>query len=101
MVKTQKQTTVKVRLDTGDQIQFLHDKSGLSKTQLLAEIVGAIFQIACTFSSVNFEYEYNISNSQVTVSIQGKNNLQSGSFEVPSTTSNAKVDKEVQKRLKK
>ena len=101
MTKKQKQATIKVRCDTGDQIRFLHDKSGLSTTQLMSELVGSIFQIGCTFSSINFEYEYDITNRQVTISLKGKNNLQSGSFEVPSSTSNKTVDSMVEKRLKK
>jgi hypothetical protein len=101
MAKILKQSTIKVRSETGDQIRFLHYKSGLSTTQLLAEIIDSVFQIGCTFSSINFEYEYDITNSQVTISLKGKNNLKSGSFEIPSTTSNKKVDKMIAKRVKK
>jgi hypothetical protein len=100
MAKTQKQTTIKVRCDTGDQIRFLHKKSGLSTTQLMSELVGSVFQIGCTFSSINFDYEYDITNSQVTISLKGKNNLKSGSFEIPSYTSNRKVDQMVKKKVK-
>lgn len=101
MAKNKKQAPIKVRADTADQIRFLADKSGLSMTQLLSEVVGAIFNVGCTFKSINFEYEYDITNSQVTVSVKGKNNLESGSFEVPSNTSNKTVDSMIAKRLKK
>lgn len=75
MAKKQNQATVKVRDETYDQIRFLSDKSGLSKTQLLSEVIGAVFQIACTYDSINYEYSYDISSSEVTVSIHGKNRL--------------------------
>ena len=55
-------------------------KSGLSMTETLSEIIGAVFQISCTFDKLNLEYEYDISNAQVLISAKGKNNLKSGSF---------------------
>ena len=101
MVKNKKQTPIKVRIDTGDQIRFISAKSGLSITETLSEIIGSVFQISCTFSNLNLEYEYDISKAQVLITAKGKNNLQSGSFEIPSTTSDKKVDKMIAKRLKK
>jgi hypothetical protein len=101
MAKNNKQTPIKVRIDTGDQIRFLSAKSGLSITETLSEIINSVFQISCTFDKLNLEYEYDISNAQVLISAKGKNKLKSGSFEVPSTTSDKKVDKMIAKRLKR
>jgi len=101
MAKIKEQAPIKVRENTADQIRFLAEKSGLSTTQLLSEVIGAIFQIGCTFDSIHFEYKYDTTNSQVTVSIKGRNKLKSGSFEVPITTSNKTVDNQIKKRLKK
>lgn len=101
MTKNKKQSPIKVRSDTADQIRFLSAKSGLSMTETLSEIIGSVFQISCTFSNLNLEYEYDISKAQVLISAKGKNNLTSGSFEVPSTTSDKTVDRMVKKRLKK
>ena len=75
MTKTNKATSIKLRTETYDQIRFLSDKSGLSKTQLVAEIFDAIFNVGCTYESLNFEYLFDISRTQVTVALSGKNNL--------------------------
>lgn len=99
MTKTKKQSPIKVRIDTAQQIRFLSEKSGLSMTQLLSEVIGAIFNIGCVFKSINFEYEYDISNAQITITIKGKSNLEIGSFDVPITTSNKVIDKKIAKRL--
>jgi hypothetical protein len=101
MVKNNKQSPIKVRTDTAQQIRFIAEKSGLSMTETLSEIIGAVFQVSCTFSNLNLEYEYDISNAQVLITAKGKNNLQSGSFEIPSTASDKKVDKMIAKRVKK
>ena len=99
MAQNKKQSPIKVRMDTADQIRFLSAKSGLSMTETLSEIIGAVFQISCTFSNLNLEYEYDISKAQVLISAKGKNNLQSGSFDVDSKISNKKVDQMVKKKL--
>lgn len=70
-------------------------------TQVLAEIIDAVFTVGCTFSTLNLSYDFEISESRVTISVEGKNNLQSGSFEVPSNTSDRKANKMIAKRLKK
>lgn len=101
MKQTKKQAPIKVRADTADQIRFLSDKSGLSMTQVLAEIIEAVFTIAVTYSKLNLSYEYEISESRVTIQVEGKNNLQSGIFQVPSSTSNEQVDREIKKVSKK
>ena len=101
MVKHTKQAPIKVRTDTAQQIRFLSEKSHLSMTQVLAEIIDAVFTVGCTFATLNLSYDFEISESKVTISVGGKNNLQSGSFEVPSTTSDKKVDKMIAKRLKR
>lgn len=100
MDEKQKQSTVKVRIETGQEIKFLSDKSGLSQTQLLAEVFDALFNIAVTFKSINFEYEYDVTNAQVTISIHGKRNLEIGSFNVPSSTDSETVDKMIKKKVK-
>jgi len=88
-------------LDTGDQIKFLSDKSGLSRTQLLAEVFDAIFNVACTFSALNFNYDFCITESKVTITCEGKNNLTSGSITVNESVTDKEVDKMIAKRLKK
>jgi len=94
-----KQAPIKVRSETADQIRFLSDKSGLSMTQLLAEIVGAVFQVACTFSALNLSYDYCITENRVTITCEGKSNLQSGSFSVSDLTSEKQVDKQIKKKV--
>jgi hypothetical protein len=99
MAQNKKQSPIKVRSVTADQIRFISEKSGLSMTQVLAEIIGNVFQICCTYSNLNLSYDFEITESKVTIQCEGKNNLQSGSFEVPSKTSNETVDKMVKVRL--
>jgi hypothetical protein len=100
MVKIKKQAPIKVRSDTAEQIRFLAAKSGLSMTQILSEIVGSVFQIACTYSALNLSYDYEISESRVTITCEGKNNLKSGSFQVNDSTSEKEVDNQIKKRGK-
>ena len=72
MVENNKQSSLKVRNETYDQIRFLTEKSGISKAQLIAEVFEAIFCVACTFGSLNFEYDYDLSNSKVSINVSGK-----------------------------
>ena len=90
MTKTNKATSIKLRTETYDQIRFLSDKSGLSKTQLVAEIFDAIFNVGCTYESLNFEYLFDISRTQVTVALSGKNNLHVKEFKHPEASKEAK-----------
>ena len=101
MTQINKQTPIKVRMDTGDQIRFISAKSGLSITETLSEIIGAVFQVSCTFSNLNLEYEYDISKAQVLITAKGKNNLKSGSFIVPSSTSDKVVDRMIESKISK
>lgn len=101
MAKNKKQAPIKVRSDTADQIRFIAEKSGLSMTQLLSEVFDAIFQIGCTFTSLNLNYDFCITESRVTITCEGKSNLQSGSFDVPINTTDKAVDRQIKKRLKK
>jgi hypothetical protein len=101
MAQIKKQTPIKVRIDTGDQIRFLSKTSGLSITETLSEIIGSVFQISCTFSNLNLEYEYDISKAQVLITAKGKNNLQNGSFEIPSSTSDKVVDRMIESKISK
>ena len=90
--QTSKTSPIRVNVETYDQIRFLANKSNKSITGTLAEIIGSIFNVACTFSNLNLEYETCISDSSVLIAVKGKTKLKSGSFEVPSSTSNKKVD---------
>lgn len=101
MTQTKKQAPIKVRSETADQIRFLSDKSGLSMTQLLAELVEGVFNVACTFDSLNLEYETCITDSTLLVSVKGKNRLKSGSFQINDSVSNSEMDKQIKKRTGK
>jgi len=82
MTENKNQATIKVRTETYDEIKFLSEKSGLSKTQLLAEVFDAIFQIGCTFSALNLSYDYCLTENRISITVEGKNNLVSGQFKV-------------------
>ena len=82
MTEKKNQATIKVRSETYDEIKFLSEKSGLSKTQLLAEVFDAIFQIGCTFSALNLSYDYCLTENRISITVEGKNNLVSGQFKV-------------------
>ena len=98
--QTSKTSPIRVNAETYDQIRFLANKSNKSITGTLAEIIDSIFNVACTFESLNLEYETCISDSTVLIAVKGKNKLKSGSFEVPSTTSNKKVDRMIREKVK-
>lgn len=99
MVKNKKQAPIKVRSETAQQIRFISAKSGLSMTQVLSEVFDSLFNVACTFDSLNFDYETCVTDSTLLITVSGKNKLRSGSFEIPSTTSNKKVDQMIKKKL--
>ena len=71
-------TAIRTRKETQEQIKFLSEKTGLSMSQLIAEVFDAIFTISLTYSKLNIEYEYEISSSSVKILASGKNNLVSG-----------------------
>ena len=70
-------------------------------TQILADIVDAVFQVSCTYSALNLNYDFEISSSKVTVTCEGKNNLQSGELPVPQFAENKEADRILAKHLKK
>lgn len=82
---------MRVRKETYQQIKFLAEKSGLSMTQLVAEVFEAIFQIGCTYSSLNLNYSFVISESKLTITVEGKNNLISGEMRASTADKEAKI----------
>src|SRR3990170_8075359 len=97
MAQKNKQSPIRVRSVTAEQIRFLSAKSGISMTQLLAELVEGVFNVACTFDTLNLEYETCVSDSTVLISVKGKNRLKSGSF----ITTDTNTDRAIAKHLKK
>ncbi len=97
----QKFEAIRVTQEVHQQAKFLAQKSGKSISNAVSEIIGSVFQIACTFNALNLSYDYEISESRVTITVEGSNNLKSGEFDQPITTTNAETDAKVRKLLKK
>jgi len=83
MAQIKKQDKLNVRSETYDQIKFLSRNTGLTMTQLVAEIFEAIFQIGCTYKTLNLNYDFCITESKVTISVDGKSNLICGEQKMP------------------
>ena len=99
--QTSKTNPIRVNAETYDQIRFLANKSNKSITATLAEIVNSIFNVACTFESLNLEYETCISDSTVLIAVKGKNRLKSGSFQVNDSATEKEVNSQIEKRTGK
>lgn len=100
MGQKKKFEAIRVTSEVHEQAKFLAEKSGKSISKAVSEIIGSVFQVACTFSSLNLSYEYEISSSRVTIQIEGSNNLKSGSLIVDDSVSDDEVAKQIKKRLK-
>ena len=82
---------MRVRKETEQQIKFLAERSGLTMTQLLADVFDALFTVGCTYKTLNLNYEFVISQSRLTITIEGKNLLISGEMKSPNAEEESKV----------
>jgi len=101
MTQFKKQEKLNVRTESYDQIRFLAEKSGLSMTQLVADVFNALFTVGCTYSALNLSYEYVISQSKVTIQAEGKNNLEVNEVKAPTAKEESKVSPIVKKKIGK
>jgi hypothetical protein len=92
---------VQLRKETFEKIKFLAKKSNKSQSGLVTELIDAVFTIANTFDNINLDYEYNITNSTLLVTVSGRNKLITGSFEIPVNATDKEERKELRKRLTK
>jgi hypothetical protein len=91
---------IQVRIETYDKLKFIASRSDRTLAGLMSEIVDHIFQVACTFSALNLEYDTTVSEAKVCITVRGKNRLVTGSFQVPVNISEAKETKEIRKRIR-
>jgi hypothetical protein len=87
MTEIKKQRTIKVRPVTGDQINFLSDKSGYSKAELMAQIFDNLFNIACNLTEgFNVAFDYDVSEpNAVKIVFDGKSNMIIGEQKMPNS----------------
>lgn len=71
----QKFEAIRVTEQVHQQAKFLADKSGKSISKTVSELIEAVFNVAVTFSSLNLSYDYCITESRVTITCEGSNNL--------------------------
>jgi hypothetical protein len=85
MAKNKKQRTIKVRTVTGDQINFISDKSGYSKAELMAQIFDNLFNVACNLTEgLNITFDYDVPEpNAVKIIFDGKSNMFSGESKMP------------------
>ncbi len=84
--------SLRIHPETHDKAKFLAKKSGKSIANTVEEIIDAVFTVSCTFSQLNLDYDFCITDSKVTITCSGRNNLKSGDFEVQSKISEKDVD---------
>jgi hypothetical protein len=87
----QKFEAIRVTEQTHQKAKFLANKSGKSISQTVSELVDAIFTIGCTFSALNLSYDYCITESRVTITCEGANNLVCSEVKVNPTKAERKV----------
>jgi hypothetical protein len=100
----QKFEAIRVTQETHEQAKFLAEKSGKSISKTVSEIVDAVFNIACTFSALNLCYDYCITESRVTITCEGSNNLTCGVGKSPTAEKESRfspITVEVKPKVKK
>jgi len=95
----QKFEAIRVTDKVHEQVKFLADKSGKTLSATVTEIMEAVFNVACTFSDLNLEYETCISDSTVLISVKGKNKLKSGIFPVSDSMTEKTVDRMIKEKV--
>jgi hypothetical protein len=71
----EKYTNIAMKNATKDKLDFLSEKSGLSKTKIMELLLDNIFEVASSFEFLNFDFETSINKSMVYIAIGGKNKL--------------------------
>lgn len=93
---------VAIHESTHEKARFISNMQDRSMASVIEELIDRLFDITVTFDKgFNVDFETCVSESQVLISVTGRNKLRNGSFEVSSRTSNKEVDKMVEMRLKK
>ena len=82
---------LRVTEETAQQAKFLAEKSGKNISKTVGEIIDAVFNVGCTFQSLNFSYDYCITESRVTITCEGSNNLVCGEYKHPDAKKESKV----------
>jgi hypothetical protein len=76
-----------------EKLQFLSEKSGLTAKKILSDLINSVFDIAVTYSSINFSFESSVLASTVTIQISGRNNLRCGNTQESFEEEKKRVEK--------
>lgn len=69
---------VKVDELTFTELEFLAKATNQKKSRILSELIGAIFDIACQYSTLNILYDGSFNESWLKLTFSGKSRLKSG-----------------------
>ncbi len=99
--KIKNDSSVRISKDTLAELDLLSKITKISKKALIGDVVHSIFCLGCTFKTLNLGYETVVSENTLTITLSGRNNLISGSFQIPETDSNSVMEKKLKQTLNK
>ena len=96
-------TTINTDKQTADTIRLIANRTGKKQTQILNEVFDKLLWLVSSMDltkDFELEYEFDRTENKLIVTVHGKPNLQSGSFDVDSRVPNAQVDRMIREKLK-
>jgi hypothetical protein len=102
MAKIQKQRNIKVRIVTGEQIDFISDKLGYSKAEFLAQVFDNLFNVSMDLTkgcNVTFDYDV-IERNALKIIFSGKSNMVVGEVKSPDAQEESKFPEIVSVKFK-
>lgn len=101
MAKTDLKGVIHVDGKTKQRVAYLRKITGLTQSQLVSDLVNAVFTIGATYrKGANLTYDFCITDSEVTIRVNGSNRLiAASSFEIPENLPQEEAEKMVHSQL--